>query len=233
MYDNRNVFAVILARGGSKGLPRKNVLMIAGKPLIAHSIETAKKTKYIDEVFVSTEDKEIRQISIDYGATVIDRPPHLASDNAQFLDTLKHLISMVPKMNNHDPIIVILFVPAPIRKISDVEKCIEMLDEDVDSVVSLSEIKKHPYRMLIKKDNNFLDFYEKNQTLSTRQKTKPLYANGSICVASCNFLKKQKHLVYGGRIKGLLMDEKHSMDIDTEFDFEICKYLMESDKNNN
>lgn len=231
MYNNRNVFAVILARGGSKDVPRKNVLMIAGKPLIAHSIDVAKRTKYIDEVFVSTEDREIKQISTNYGAIVIDRPSNLATDDAKFLDALKHLINSIPQIKNQNPIIVMLFAPAPIRKISDIEKCIEMLDENVDCVVSLSEVKKHPYRMLVKKNDGYLDFYEKEQIISTRQKTQPLYVNGSICVTSSNFLKKQKFLVYGGRIKGLLMDEKHSMDIDTKLDFEICKYIMESDNN--
>ena len=228
MYKKRNVFAVILARGGSKGVPRKNVLMIAGKPLIAHSINAGKKTKYVDEVFVSTEDKEIKKISINFGATVIDRPSNLATDDAQFLDALKHLINSIPKIKDQNPIIVMLFAPAPIRKISDIEKCIEMLDENVDCVVSLSEVKKHPYRMLIKKNDDYLDFYEKDQIISTRQKTRPLYVNGSICVTSSDFLKKQKFLAYGGKIKGLLMDEKHSIDIDTKLDFEICKYIMES-----
>lgn len=83
MYEDRNVFCFIPARGGSKGVPRKNVLMISGKPLITHAIELAKKVKYFDKIFVSTEDSEIKKISSEAGAIVVDRPKELATDTAK------------------------------------------------------------------------------------------------------------------------------------------------------
>jgi len=228
MYASRKVFCFILARGGSKGVPRKNVRMIAGKPLIAHSIEVAKNTKYIDQIFVSTEDPEIKKISIKYGATVIDRPKELASDTSLYLDAVKHLISVVPKLQKNNPIIVMLSPTSPIRKTLDVEKCVELLDENVDSVVSVIEAKIHPSRMLVKQDASLMHFYLNELPISNRQEAEPLFAiNGSIYVTNLDLLKNQQYYILGGRIKGYLMDEKHSIDIDTEFDFDVCKLLME------
>ncbi len=225
MYKNRNVFCFILARGGSKGIPRKNTVILSGKPLIAHSIDLAKKVKYIDKIFVSTEDAEIKKISLECGAFVVDRPEDLATDTSYYLDAVKHMISKIDEQNDN-PLIVLLETTSPIRKIEDVEKCIELY-EGVDVVLSIHEVKTHPSRMFRIRDD-LLYFYLNRLPSSNRQEEEKLFAvNGSIIVSDCAFLKKQDKVIFGGRMKGYLLDEKHSMDIDSPFDLEICKTLMD------
>lgn len=228
MFQDRTVLCFILARGGSKGVPRKNTLKIAGIPLIAHSIMQSKKVKYIDKTFVSTEDADIKKISVEYGADVIDRPPEFTTDTSMYLDAVKHMIKAIKKDKNENHIVVILETTSPIRKIEDIEKCIEMYDGTVDQVISIFEVKVHPYRMLQKR-NGYLEFYLNKPPVSNRQQAETLYAlNGSITVTDFRFLESQKDVIYGGKMKGFLQDELSSLDIDSKLDFEICKFVIES-----
>ncbi len=227
MFGNRKVLCFILARGGSKGIPRKNLLLISGKPLVAHSIDTAKKVKYIDKIYVSTEDKEIKTVSLKFGADVIDRPPKLATDIANYLDAVKHMIDSLPECKEN-PIIVLLETTSPIRDVSDIEKCIEMYSENIDSVISVNQVKSDPSYMY-KQENDLLKSFLEKGPIKRRQDAEPLVAyNGSILVSSCNFIKNQKDVVLGGRMIGYVLDEKHSIDIDSKLDFEICRFIMES-----
>ena len=107
MYADKKVVCLILARGGSKGIPRKNVKLIGKKPLIVHSIDAAKKVQEIDKIYVSTEDFEIKKISLENNAFVIDRPDELAKDTSSYLEAVKHLLNLIPE-NNSNPIIVLL-----------------------------------------------------------------------------------------------------------------------------
>jgi len=229
VYKNKKLFCLIPARGGSKGIPGKNSRMIARKPLIAHSIEIAKKVKYIDDVFVSTEDKKLKKIAIKNGAKVIDRPPKLATDTANILDSIKHLIQNIPDADVENSLIAIFWATTPIRKIKDIEKCIEMYDNKIDCVVSVMESKIRPSWLFVER-NNFLKFWQKGTPEPNRQQQKErfYYINGSVVVTSSKFLMKQKTNFLGGKMKGYLMDEKHSMDLDTKFDFELCKFVMEA-----
>jgi len=230
MYNDRKVFCIIPARGGSKGLRRKHILMISGKPLITHTIELAKKVKYFDKIFVSTEDNEIKKISLEAGAIVVERPKELATDSADYLDVIKHFLSSNEIKN--DPILVLLNAVSPIRNVKDVENCIELYDQDIDCVVSVGEVKIHPAKMFRMKGNLLHFFFEKPPP-ANRQDMETLYfINGSVFIASSSFLKNQKECAIGGRMKGYIMDEKHSLEIDTPFDFKICKLLMENSTSN-
>ncbi len=227
MYKNREVICFILARGGSKGLPRKNTLILAGKPLVAHSIDVAKKAKYVDKTYVSTEDKEIKDISLKFGVSVVDRPKELATDTADYLDVVKHMIDTIPECKEN-PVIVLLETTSPIREIHDVEKCIEMYNENVDSVISVNHVKSDP-SYIYRQENGLLKPFLEKPHIKRRQNAEPLVAyNGSILVSSCNFIKNQKDVVLGGRMVGYVLDEKHSIDIDSKLDFEICRFILES-----
>lgn len=226
LYGYRKVFCIIPARGGSQGLPRKNVLEIAGKPLILHSIDIAKKIKYIDKIFVSTDNREIKEISLRNNVAVIDRPPLLATDTANVLDAIKHAIT---KINEENVIIVLFFPTSPYRQVKDMEKCIEMYDENVDCVVSITEVKEHTAWLCTKK-NDLLEFLQKGNHVPNRQQQKDIiyHMTGSIIVTNSTFLQKQVDTFVGGKIKGFLLDEKYSLDIDTKFDFDVCKFVLES-----
>lgn len=225
MYENKQVLCLILARGGSKGIPRKNVKSIGGKPLIVHSIDTANKVTEIDKIYVSTEDSEIKKISLENNAIVIDRPNNLAQDTSSYLKTVQHLIDSIPEKNSN-PIVVLLETTLPIRTPLDIQKCIELLNEKTDCVASVSEVKISPAYMYFKQ-NEFLEKYDSTIIPKNRQEMEKLFCyNGSILVTTLNFLKSQKDVVFGGKMKPYLLNEKSSFDIDTPLDFEICDFLL-------
>ena len=228
MYFDRNVFCFIFARGGSKVIPRKNVKKLHGKPLISYSILTAKNVKYIDEIFVSTEDEDIKQISLFYGVKVVDRLKELASDNANFLDSVKHIFTIIKSTRENNPIIIIMLPTSPIREIKHVEKCIELLEQDIDCVVSVGKVKYHPSKFLRKNEDDFVEFYSNEKKVPNRQQEETLYfGNGSIVVSDYAFLKSCKNQIMEGKTKGFFMDEKHSLDIDSEYEFHVCKKLLD------
>lgn len=229
MFQQRPVFCFIAARGGSKGLPRKNILKINEKPLIVHTIDIAKKVKYFDKIYVSTEDPKIKKISFQAGALVINRPQKLATDSSTHIEVVQHFLHSIKETN---PIIVLMNPTSPIRRIKDIEKCIEMFDEKTNIVISVKEVKEHPARMFRKK-RNYLQFYLDTPPKSNRQEFETLFImNGSVFVTDAKFIKTRKSNFFGGRMKSFVMDEKHSMNIDTRSDFEICKYFMEKRKKN-
>ena len=127
------VLAVTPARGGSKGIPGKNVKMIAGRPLIAWSIEAAQESKLIDKYVVSTDDKEIKRVAMEYGAEVLDRPAELAQDDSTILSVLQHTINEVPCDT-----LVLLQPPAPVRNKGRIDECISLHKShpEVDAVVT-------------------------------------------------------------------------------------------------
>ena len=233
MYKGKNVLCLIPARGGSKGLPKKNLLSIAGKPLVAHSIETAKKIKLIDEIYVSTEDKKIKKIVLDYGAKVIDRPLELATDSTNILDVFKHMIDIIPLTKEKNVILVIFLPTAPIRNTNEMKKCIQTFNEDnMDFIISVAKSKIRPGWLFLER-NGFLEFLMKGKQEVNRQEQENAYyyLTGSIFVTSSFFLKKHKNLPIGGKMKKFLVDEIHALDIDTKLDFELCKFVMERSSN--
>jgi CMP-N-acetylneuraminic acid synthetase len=143
--EKTNVIAIIPARGGSKGIPRKNIRLLAGKPLIAYTIEAAFTSK-MDKVIVSTEDEEIAEISKKYGAEVIERPKGLAKDETPTIDVIFHVLEIL-KAKNYNPDIVVLLQPtSPLRNAEDIYNAIKLfLDSDCESVVSVCEVEHPPY----------------------------------------------------------------------------------------
>ena len=164
MYTNKKFLAIIPARGGSKRLPRKNVLDLCGKPLIAYTIEAALKSKYIDKVIVSSDDEEILNISSNFGADIIKRPIDLANDTATTFDTIKHTIDNFEKCDY----IVLLQPTSPLRNEKHIDEAIELLKEkNADAVVSVCEMEHSPlWSNTLPKDgnmNNFLRYEVLNQ----------------------------------------------------------------------
>jgi len=153
----------------------------------------------------------------------------IGKDTSNILDAWKHMINSIPQAKNHNVIIVIFWPTVPIRSTKEIEKCIEMYNEKIDCIVSVMESKVRPAWLFVEK-NGFLKFWQKGKPEINRQQQKETYyyLNGSVVVTSSKFLLKLKHTFIGGRMKGYLMDEKHSMDINTKFDLDLCKIVMDS-----
>ena len=174
MYKNKKFLAIIPARGGSKGLPGKNIKEICNKPLIAWSIEAGLKSKYLDEVSVSTDYESIANISKEYGANVpFLRPENLASDTATSFDAVKYSIDYYKnELGKEFDYIVLLEPTSPLREDSDIDNMIEKLIENkekFDSIISMGEVHEHPSIMKKIVNTNSLDNYCQELELKSRR----------------------------------------------------------------
>lgn len=141
MIKGKKILAIIPARGGSKRLPGKNIALLAGKPLIAHTIETAQKSQYIDRIVVSTDDKKIADVSQKYGAEIIERPKEFAEDQSPVHQAVEHALSQLVKTHQYIPDFVVLLQPtSPLRTIEDISRALDLfLKNPCESVISISE----------------------------------------------------------------------------------------------
>lgn len=181
MFDGKTFLAIIPARGGSKGLPGKNIKELCGKPLIAWSIEAGLKSKYVDEIVVSTDSAKIAEISKQYGANVpFLRPIELASDTATTFDAIRHTIDYYKHTLHREYDYIVLLEPtSPLREVDDIDNMIEKIiskQEDFDSIVSIGEVHEHPSIMKkIANINYLVPFCESLVMTSRRQDNKVAY----------------------------------------------------------
>ena len=222
--------AIIPARGGSKRLPRKNVLDLCGKPLIAYSIETGLQSKYIDKVVVSSDDEEILQISKEFGAEAIKRPDILASDTATTFDAIKHTIDSLEKYEY----IVLLQATSPLRNSKHIDEAIELLEEKkADAVVSVCEMEHSPLWSNTLDDTLSMNNFLKDEVLNKRSQDleKHYRLNGAIYICKTELLLKEKSFFLKENIFAYIMDRKSSIDIDEEIDFKKAEFFLKQSKN--
>ena len=222
------VLAIIPARGGSKGLPKKNIKELGNKPLIAWSIDAAKQSQLIDRVIVSTDSDEILKIATEYDAEApFKRPKELASDTATTLDVLTHAINYYKQQNQEFDYLVLLQPTSPFRKEGDIDKMIKLaIESNADMVVSVKETSANPYYVLFEENENGFLKKSKEANFTRRQDCPTVYEyNGSIYVIKIDSLLKQNSLVFSKTIK-YEMDEYHSVDIDNQFDFDFAEFLL-------
>ncbi|MFH2106781.1 MAG: acylneuraminate cytidylyltransferase family protein [Candidatus Micrarchaeota archaeon] len=200
------VLAIIPARGGSKGIPRKNMKMIAGKPLIAWSIGSAKESKLLDKFVVSTEDKEIADVSRKYGAEVVDRPKELASDTAMTLPVLQQVLQKI------DADIVVLLQPtSPMRSKGLIDRCIkQFLETKVESLATGFICKFMEYGSYSKRRQELKGFF---------------YDDGNVYVIDANLIRNGKMV---GEKKGhCFTTREENTEIDDEFDFWLVEKVLQ------
>jgi len=222
MIGGKKLLAVIPARGGSKRLPRKNILDLAGKPLIAWTIEAALGSKYIDRVIVSTDDKEIATISKKYGADVpFMRPSELATDEAKSVDVVLHLLEKLKKIREKYDYIILLQPTSPLRTTQNIDDSVELLQaRKSDAVISVCKVEHSPlWCNLIPGDDlsNFLD----HSILNKRSQDLEQYyrLNGAIYLCNAEKLKEEKAFFLKNRCSAYKMNRESSVDIDSRMDF--------------
>ena len=222
---NKTFLAIIPARGGSKRLPRKNILDLCGKPLISWSIEAALKSKYISKVVVSSDDEEILNISSNFGADIIKRPYELANDTATTFDAIKHTINNLEKYDY----IVLLQPTSPLRNEKHIDEAIELLEEkQADAIVSVCEMDHSPlWSNTLPKDGNMRGFLREEILNKRSQDLEKYYRlNGAVYICKTDKLLENKSFFLKDNIFAYIMDRKSSIDIDEEIDFEIAKVLI-------
>jgi CMP-N,N'-diacetyllegionaminic acid synthase len=229
MYQNKTFLAVIPARGGSKGIPGKNIKPLGGKPLIAWTIEAAKSCAYIDRVVVSTDDDKIAAVSRKAGAEVpVMRPAELATDEARSIDVVLHMMRFVEKEKGKYDYVVLLQPTSPFRDGNDLGLAVEyLISQNADGLVSFCKTKSNPHWMVVKKDDGtFGPAFDKKAEHHQRQNLPVFYEyNGAIYIARWeNFISSQSF----EKGKSLLfeMDSRKSVDLDTLEDWEYAEYLM-------
>lgn len=226
MYKGKKILAIIPARGGSKGVPRKNIKMLAGKPLIAWTIEEAKKSKFIDMCIVSTEDQEIKSVAEKWGGNVpFMRPAELAQDETPGIEPVLHAIKMLPEYD----FVVLLQATSPLRTVEDIDGAIAYcLDNDCESCVSVTEAEHSPYWMYRLDEQSCLRpilKVEKEESYQRQKLPKVYQLNGAVYVTSVDFVEKQYRFI-GDDTMGYVMPQTRSYDIDTMLDFEMVEVLM-------
>ncbi|MDY0181595.1 acylneuraminate cytidylyltransferase family protein [Aliarcobacter skirrowii] len=231
MYTNKTFLAIIPARGGSKRLPRKNVLDLCSKPLIAYTIEAALKSKNINKVIVSSDDEEILDISKKFGADIIKRPIDLANDTATTFDTIKHTIDNFEKYDY----IVLLQPTSPLRNENHIDEAIELLEKKkADAIVSVCEMEHSPlWSNTLPKDGNMSNFL-KDEILNKRSQDLDKFyrLNGAIYICKTEKLIENKSFLLKENIFAYIMNREYSIDIDEEIDFSIAQILMSENLKN-
>jgi CMP-N,N'-diacetyllegionaminic acid synthase len=227
----KKVLAIIPARGGSKGIPGKNIRVFAGKPLIAHSIEIALNCSLIDRTVVSTDDARIAEVARAHGAEVIDRPCELASDTALVIDAIKHAVLEVESEGEAVDIVLLLEPTSPFRRAEDLQKCIQvLLDDRADSVATFTESDVSPNRLWRVSDGIVEPYIEGAVPWLPRQKQPVAHElTGQIYGVSRKVLfeKEDSIALLLGRKYAVITPRETALDIDTELDFMMAEKVME------
>lgn len=220
MIAGKSVLGLIPARGGSKGVPRKNIRDVAGKPLIAWTIEEARKSKYIDRLILSSEDADIIKVAREWGCDVpFVRPQNLADDTTPGIDPVLHALDILPGYD----IVVLLQPTSPLRSVADIDNCIEQcVALKACSCVSVCEADKSPYWMFrLDESRRMTPVIDSVSRDSRRQELPKVYAlNGAVYVSRAKCLQENKTFVTGKTV-AYIMPKERSIDIDTEIDL-IC-----------
>ena len=227
----KNVLAIIPARGGSKGIPGKNTRVFAGKPLIAHSIETALNCPLINRTVVSTDDAHIAEVAKAHGAQVINRPDELAGDTALVIGAIRHAVLEVEGEGETVDIVILLEPTSPFRRAEDVEKCIQVLLEDrADSVATFTESHVSPNRLWRVSGEVVEPYIAGAVPWLPRQKQPVAHElTGQVYGVSRKVLFENEDSIslLLGRKYPVITPGETALDIDTELDFMMAEKIME------
>lgn len=225
------MIAIIPARGGSKGLPGKNIMMLNGKPLISYTIEAAIKSRNISEVIVSTDDLKIAEISKKYGASVpFIRPDYLSGDDASSIDVYLHAIEyLIKERNKSIDKFSVLLPTAPLRNEKHIDEAIMIFErEQAFSLISVCEAEIPPswYYRVDENRRLFNAGFDQSNALSNRQENCKYYVpNGAIYILDYNGLKKTR-TYYSNNTIPYIMKREDSIDIDNLIDFKFAEFLI-------
>lgn len=220
------MFALIPARGGSKGVPKKNIKKLNGKPLIHYAIESARRVFPDEKIIVSTDDKEIKSVVEQTGLKVpFLRPANLATDDASSRDVILHAIQFLENKGNINQSVVLLQPTSPFRTFVHIREAMNLYNDNLDMVVGVTETKSNPYYLLYEEDENGHLVNSKSGSFNRRQDCPKVWEfNGAIYVININSVKNLEIHDFK-KVKKYIMGEKDSIDIDTEFDWKFAEFV--------
>ena len=226
-----NIVALICARGGSKGIPNKNIKLFGGKPLIVRSINQAKELKEINRVIVSTDSKEIANIAIDAGAEVpFIRPLKLGEDNVPEWLVWRHALESIKKKGDNFPdILIVIPATAPLRTVDDLKNClIEYQKGDADIIITVTDSHRNPYFNMVKINEegvaSLVITPEKN--ITRRQDTPDIYDVTTVAYVTTPKFILEKDNIFSGKVRHVHVPIERALDIDTPLDLKIAELLL-------
>jgi len=229
---NIRVLGLIPARGGSKGIPQKNIKLLNGKPLIEWSAEALLKSKLIDTCICSTDDKEIAKIVENLGVDIpFIRPKKLAEDDSLVVDVIIHALDFFNKKNITFSHVMLVQPTNPTIKSSDIDNAVNLAkNNDYDTIISVHKYSGiHPAVMYKKRDNEIFEPLLPNSSELPRQKFEQIYARSGLFYLIKTEVLKENKSIYGEKIHAIEIDEKRAIPIDTDQDFcKAEKYLREN-----
>lgn len=233
MINDKTVLAVIPARGGSKRVPKKNIKPIGGRPLVAWTIEAAKKSRYIDRIIVSTDSNDIARVAEEWGAEVpFMRPKELATDISRSIDSIYHVMDSIDKTYDY---IVLLQPTSPLRNWSDIDKCLETcLRLEAPACISVNKFDKSlDYLYGISNTGRIFPFASiefKSNTME--EKPHDVYIiNGAVYIALWKWFREHGSFLSDDTV-AYVMPQDRSLDIDTSWDFYLGELILRDGKNN-
>lgn len=223
------MLAIIPARGGSKGLPGKNIKELRGKPLLAYTVEAALAAEGVSQVIISTDNDKIAEIATEHGAECpFMRPAELASDTAKSIDTYLYTVGKMEEIKGQSiPNFMILQPTSPLRNQQHIEEAIQLFhSKKADSVVSYVE-EAHPinWHRYLDQEGRFENVFTEHSLLNRQEYRKTYYPNGAIYIFKHELVKKGKY--YSEKSFAYIMDKKYSVDIDTQEDFDYAEHLLQ------
>ena len=222
--------ALICARGGSKGLPGKNIKLLNGIPLIGWSINIAKQIKRVSRVIISTDSQDIASIAKEYGAEIpFIRPKELALDTTPEWLVWRHAINYLEnqKSNEIDNLIV-LPATSPLRSVEDVNNCIDEFEKgEADSIITVSDADRSPYYNMVINDNNgFSSVVINNNDIIRRQDSPKGYDMTTVAYIVNFMFVKNSNNIFDGKVRSVMIPKERAIDIDSMLDFKIAEYLI-------
>lgn len=225
------VLGVVFARGGSKGLPRKNIRHLAGKPLIAYAIEAAKAAALIERVIVSTDDEEIARVARYYGAEVpFMRPAELALDDSPEWVAWQHAIQAVESEGNGRKVAILASVPttSPLRSSADIDACVRaLLEGDADAAITVTPTARNPYFNMVTLEGDYARLViPMREAIHRRQDAPPVFDMTTVAYAArASFVQRARSL-FEGKVRAIIVPAERALDIDTELDLKFAEFLL-------
>ena len=236
MPEPVNILGLIPARGGSKGIPQKNLAPLAGRPLIAHTIEAGLAAPSLSRLIVSTDDERIAEVSRELGAEVpFLRPAELATDQAPALAVIRHALEWLDQSGWRAEAVVYLQPTSPLRRAEHIEAAVEkLLEERADTVVSVVEVphQMNPVSVMKLENGRLKPFLGQAGPLRRQDKPRVYARNGPAVLALRRETVLEGNTLYGPRTLPLVMEPAESLDIDSPFDLELAEWLLQRHKEN-
>ena len=229
MIDGLRTLAIVPARGGSKGVPRKNLRVVGDKPLIGWTIAAAQASSHVDRVIVSSDDDEICGAAARYGDGIaLKRPAELATDEATSLDVVLHAVDALPGFD----VAILLQPTSPLRITADIDGCLEMMvRRGANSCVGVCEVSESPYWMYrLDGDDRLVALLDTKQNFNRRQDLPPVFLpNGAVYAFRVDWIRTSRLFIDAETI-GYVMPASRSLDIDTELDMLVLEQMIKSQK---